>query len=238
MSIQKDKNGFFVWGDYQQGSPGLGVQSDRIDECIDYYHANGFNGLFGSASFGFDQDNLDFLVQAPAVQWLWFWDINLKNIDPLYGLNQLNHFGIHPKRPGIDFSRLPSLRTAVNFWIKSDTGITKSKITEYYHWHYKPRDKSYEGLEMPKNVKKLEMNWANPASLEGLPVMKKLKSLQFHRCRNLNDLSALPRVAPNLENLLITTSSKVDPTDGILDHPTLKSAWIDGNEYARQDPAE
>jgi hypothetical protein len=136
--------------------------------------------------------------------------------------------GIHPKRPGIDFSRFPSLRAVVNHWIKKDTGISASTITDYDLWHFKPRSKSFEGVEMPKGVKELQLLWANPATLAGLPVMKKLKVLQIHRCRNLSDLSDLPRIAPNLQRLLTTTSSRIDATTGVLDHPKLKEALIDG----------
>ncbi len=117
---------------------------------------------------------------------------------------------------------------SANHWMKSDTGISASTITEYNLWHFKPTSKSFAGLEIPSGVKKLELYWANPASLEGLPVLKKLKVLQFHRCRNLHDLSALPRIAPNLQELLTTTSSKIDATAGVLDHPKLTTALIDG----------
>ena len=58
--------------------------------------------------------------------------------------------------------------------------------------------------------------------------MKKLKVLQIHMCRNLHDLSVLPEIAPNLQRLLTTTSSRIDATAGILDHPKLEEALIDG----------
>lgn len=228
MIVQEEDTGFHVWRDHHRNAPGLGVASDRLEACMTYYREGGFRGLFGHPGFGFQQDNLDFLTQAKDVQWLWFWDINLKNIDALYELDQVHYMGIHPKRPGIDFQRLPSLKTVINHWIKKDVGITQSKITEYDLWHYKPTSKSFEGLEIPSGVKRLEITWANPASLEGLPVMKKLKELQFHRCRNLSDLSALPRIAPNLQKLLTTTSSKIDRTTGVLEHPKLKMALFDG----------
>ena len=152
----------------------------------------------------------------------------VKNIDPLYELTKLESMGIHPKRPGIDFSRFPSLRFVVNHWMKADTGISQSAITKYHLWHFKPTSKSFEGLEIPLGATHLELCWANPESLAGLPVMKKLKTLEIHRCRNLKDLSLLPRVAPNLLELLTTTSSKIDATAGVLDHPKLKAALISG----------
>ena len=226
MSIELKASGFYEWDAPPKGS--LGIDSARLDECIAYYHEQGFRGLFGTPGFGFEQDNLDFLARTPNARSLWFWDVAISNLDAIYDLSELESVGIHPRRPGIDFARFPRLRSVVNHWIKQDIGITKSKITNYDLWHFKPRTKSFEGLEMPKGVKELQLLWANPASLDGLPVMKKLKVLEIHRCRNLHDLSALPRIAPNLQRLLTTTSSRIDATAGVLDHPKLKEALIDG----------
>lgn len=228
MSIEQNADGFHEWRDYDKSAPGLGIESARIDECLAYFHNQKFGGLFGNPYFGFNETDLDFLRHVADATWLWFWDVDLKDVEALYELQKIEHFGIHPKRPGIDFSRFPALRTVVNHWIKADTGITDSTMTEYTLWHYKPRSKSFNDLEIPANVKRLELYWANPASLAGLPVMKKLKSLEIHRCRNLQDLSELPRIAPNLRDLTTTTSSKLDVSSGVVDHPKLKSARIDG----------
>jgi len=228
MSIKRESSGFYEWHDHVKGVPGLGIETDRVDECVAYYHAHGFRGLFGHEGFGFQQDNLDFLARTTNAKWLWFWDVSLKNIDPIYELSDLTLIGIHPKRPGIDFSRFPALKTLINHWLKADKGISESTTTEYHLWHFKPSSKSFVGLEIPTGVKELHLNWANPASLDGLPVMKTLKSLEIHRCRNLRDLSALPRIAPNLQKLLTTTSSRIDATAGVLDHPKLKTALMDG----------
>ncbi len=228
MSIQRDASGFLEWHDRLIEFPSVGIETARLGECLVYYHEKRFEGLFGCPSFGFQQDNLDFLSEVPNCKRLWFWDVELHSIDAIYSLMQLRSFGVHPKRPGIDFSRFPELQTAVVFWLKADRGIGSSAITNYDLWHYKPTSKSFAGLEMPQNVRHLELFWANPATLEGLPEMPQLEELQIHRCRNLHDLSALPRVAPNLRKLLTTTSSKIDATAGVLDHPSLQSALVDG----------
>ncbi len=228
MSIELKESGFYEWHDNLGKGPGVGVESHRIDECLAHYHRHGFRGLFGHPSFGFTQDNLDFLAHATNARWLWFWDISLRNVDPIYELTGLEYLGIHPKRPGIDFSRFKSLSTVINHWIKADRGISASTITEYHLWHYKPTSKSFAGLEIPAGVERLELYWANPMTLAGLPVKRNLKVLEIHRCRNLEDLSELPRIAPNLEKLLTTTSSKIDATEGVLNHPKLKEALIDG----------
>ena len=65
--------------------------------------------------------------------------------------------------------------------------------------------------------------------------MKKLKVLEIHRCRNLQDLSALPDIAPNLQKLLTTSSSKIYATTGVLDHPR-RSVVGDGRLEGRAVP--
>ncbi len=228
MPIELTASGFREWRDRDPDLPGVGIETARLDDCIDYYHRGKFRGVFGTPSYGFDQDNLDFLARVKNARWIWFWDVSLKNVEALYELSELEDFGVHPKRPGIDFSRFPVLNTVVNHWIKADFGLVQSNIKNYHLWHYKPTTKSFSGLEIPLGTRHLDLTWANPSSLAGLPILKKLKRLEFHRCRNLSDLSLLPEIAPNLETLLTTTSSKIDATAGVLDHPKLKTALISG----------
>lgn len=226
MPIALEDSGFYEWHEPINPVPALGIDSARIDETIACYHERPFRGLFGHKGFGFDQKNLDFLPEVSNAIYLWLWDIALDNIDGVYSLCELTHMGIHPKRPGIDFSRLPALRNVVNYWTKADTGISEATAIDYTLWRFKPRSKSFEGVEIPAGVKRLEFNWANPISLDGLPTLKNVKRLEIHYSRNLVDLSALPSIAPNLESLSIHSSKRVEPKQGVLDHPTLRSAFI------------
>ncbi len=228
MPIKLESSGFYEWHDSMNGVPMLGISTARLDDCLTRYQDGNFYGLFGHESFGFEQDNLDFLSRTPDATHLWLWDVSLQNIDGIYKLTEPEYVGVNPKRPGIDFSCFETLRTAINHWIRSDKGIADSTISEYPLWHFNPRSKSFDGLEIPLQVQHLEINRANPSTLDGLPVLTKLKELQIHRCRNLADLSALPRIAPNLRKLLTTTSSRIDTSAGILDHPALETALIDG----------
>jgi hypothetical protein len=238
MSIERKPSGFYEWdADPRLGQPhAVGVESKRLEKCLAHYNAIGARGLFGHPDFGFKEDNLDFLRRAKVKpRWLWFWDVALENIDALYLIDELDYFGVNPKRPGIDFSRFRRLDVVINHWIKADTGLPKAAIGEYHLWHFKPRSKSFEEAAIPLGVKRLELYWANPASLDGLPVLTRLTELRIHRCRNLADLSALPRVAPNLRHLLATTSSRLVPKTGVLDHPKLETALISGKEHLKRD---
>lgn len=230
MGIERKASGFYEWHD-KGCPPAVGIESGRLDACVARYNEGGFGGLFGHPGFGFHEENLDFLNRTKVKpSWLWFWDVALKDVDALYALDELDYFGMNPKRPGIDFSRFRRITFVVNHWLKQDTGIAKADISKYNLWHFKPRSKSFADVEIPLGVKRLEFYWANPSNLDGLPVLKNLTELEIHRCRNLADLSALPRIAPNLRHLLATTSSRLLAQVGVLDHPMLQTARIDGKE--------
>ena len=61
--------------------------------------------------------------ELPWIEAVWFFDINMKNIEGLYSLRRLQHFGVHPKRPPIDFARFPELRKAIVEPKPRDSGL-------------------------------------------------------------------------------------------------------------------
>lgn len=234
MGIERSAAGFWEWLDHIDGVTSVGVESGRVAACLARFREVGHQGLFGCPDFGFHGDNLDFLREVPSATWLWFWDVNLTSIDGIYDLPDLRSMGIHPKRPGIDFGRLSGLDYAFCHWNPRDVGLAESSVRTFHLWHYNPRGKTFEGLEVPLGATELQVVWANPADLAGLPRLERLTMLQLHRCRNLTDLSLLPRIAPNLRELRITTSARAEPTTGIADHPTLQTALIDGREWVNR----
>ena len=206
----------------------LGIETDKIRECVAAVKAKAFTGVFGSPSFGFKERNLDFLVALPHVRQVWFFGCAFESIDGLYALTDLEYCGVMEKRPGIDFSRFPRLGSVVTHWNSKDIGLADSSIRQFYFWHFKPRDKSFFNLKLPPQTHFLEFNWANPSSLAGLAPLPKLRELGIHRCRNIEDLSLLPHIAPNLEKLIVTTSKRLTQFDGIIDHPNLGLAIVNG----------
>lgn len=239
MFIERKASGFYEWdADARFDRPhAIGVESARAAECMAHYNEVGAGGLFGNPTFGFHGSDLEFLRLARVKpRWIWFWDVEIQNLDALYLLEELDYFGIHPARPGIDFSRFRRFDKAMLHWNKRDTGIAQSPICVFHLWHFKPRSKSFADVEIPRNVEHLDLTFANPAGLEGLPLLERLTHLEIHRCSKLSDLSALPRIAPNLRTLLATNSKRLVPGAGVLDHPKLRSARIAGKEYLAADP--
>jgi hypothetical protein len=228
------ENGFYQTHDFAHVS-GLYVDSKQFSKCIEEIKSKKIKGVFGSPAFGFKEDNLDFLASMPWVEAIWFWDVSLKNIDGIYTLKNLRFFGCHPKRPPINFEHFENLQSAVIEPKAKDTGLSSLSSLELLHvWHYKPKNKDFLSLDAPKSLKELQINWANPSSLESLPDLPKLKKLEVHRCRNLEKLGDLNAKYPSLEHLVVDACGKVSKSEAertINSFKNLKHAYIQGQRF-------
>ena len=208
-------------------TPSLGIESQRLDDCISQVLSKGYKGVFGTPSFGFNQIDLDFLAKLPDVIQLWFWDVKIKNIDGIYDLKGLKYFGVHDKRAAIDFSRFSELEFINWHPIRKDSGIDSlTKLKRINIWRWKPKDKSYGDIPIPSCIQRLDLNWCIPESLEEMPKLEMLTELQIHRSRNLKSITNIADVAPNLKRLVITGCPHIElgPEKDFLSK--LNHAWI------------
>lgn len=227
------ENGFYQTHDLAHVSC-LGIETGRLQDCVAKVKIERIKGVFGAASFGFTGSTLDFLAELPWLEAVWFWDMNLQSIEGLYALKNLQHFGVHPKRPPLDFSRFPRLRHVVIEPRAKDTGLEKLKELQLLHiWHFRSKDNTFAALDFPETLEELQVNWANPDSLESLPAITNLRRLEVHRCRNLAHLGDLGRKFPNLEHLVVDGCGRLQSAEGervVRDLPKICHAYIQGHK--------
>jgi hypothetical protein len=210
-------------------TPSIGIETRKIRACIAAAKTKAFEGVFGTPSFGFEENNLDFLAQLPHLRQVWIWGCQFDSIEGVYSLAALEYCGLmENKRPGIDFSLFRRLETLITPWNPKDTGLRRSTIRRFHLWHFNPRTKTFAGLSLPPGCRILELYWLNPASLAGLEPLPKLRELGIHCSRNMQDLALLPHFAPNLRQLIVTGCKRLKSPAGIADHPMLKVAKING----------
>lgn len=218
---------FLHWSDAPSG-PGLGIESDKLAACIARVKEAGLPGVFGSPDFGFAEQDLDFLNEMPFLERVWFWDVGLKNIDGLYALKNLRHFGVHPKRPPIRFDHFAQLESAVIELHVKDSGLEQlSKLKRLHLWRCK--DASLASLRLPESLDELQLNWMSMTSLDPLQALPNLRRLEIHRCRNLDNLGDLVQKFPNLQHLVVDACGRMTAEAGarsIRGLAKLQHAWV------------
>ncbi len=211
MPIARDR-GFLRWPDAPHCAS-LGIESGRLHECLDQIKDGGFRGVFGSPGFGFAEQDLDFLKDIPFIESVWFWDVALNDIDGLYALANLRHFGLHPKRPAIEFDKFRQLQSAVIELRPKDSGLAQLQSLQTLHlWRHK--EKHLALLSLPDSLVELQLNWASMNSLDQLQALPNLRRLELHHCRSLESLGVLCEKFPNLEHLVIAACGRMSADEG------------------------
>jgi len=223
------REGLFLVSQDLTETPSLGLESAKLSACIQEAKDHPYTSVFGSPGFGFNEPSLDALSELRNLESVWFWDVSLKSIEALYALPALRNFGVHPKRPAIDFARLKSLQQVVWHYKPTDTGLGSINLKRLHIWHYSPKGKSFDHLQLPNTLEELQINWASPATLDGLSTNPTLRHLEIHRCRNLENLDVLPKLFPGLEHLVVTSCGRVSAPDSEwlkANIPSLRHAYV------------
>ena len=168
---------------------------------------------------------------------IWFVDVDLKNIEGVYSLKSLEHFGVHGKRKGINFALLENLTQISTDWISKDEKLDSCiHIENFYFWHHKPKEKSFEKYTFPDCLNEVHLNWSNVYDLTSLNGLKGMKRLRINRCRNLVSLSGLENYRDTLEEVFVDTCGKLTEYSFIGDFPKLKLAIVNGDVLKNENP--
>lgn len=220
-------SGFYLDKDPKAAYKSIGITSEKINECRVKYQTEDFNGIFGNPSFGFKEDNFDFVKGFNNVKMVWFWETILSDLSGLYQLQEVEYFGVWGSRPRIDFSHFPNLETVTVEWNKDDIHLNKCEKVERFHlWHHKPKERSFQSFGFPKFAKSVQFNWTNAENFTTVSGLKGMIDLEIHQSRNLQSLKGIEKYADTLERIVVDSCSKLNDYSFILDFPKLRIASI------------
>lgn len=208
----------------------IGLDSAKLHQCIAALQQRPYLGVFGTPATGFQETSLDALRGQHQLRAVTFIDADLRSIDAIYELPELQYLRLQRSRAPISFARISSLEQLIWFYDLRDSGLSAlRKLSELRLWHFSPPEKSFAPLELPASLDRLDVTWANIRSLHGFARSPKLRRLELHRCRELHDLSGLIETCPRLEHLEISACGRLSREhceEVIANLPNLKVAIL------------
>ena len=207
----------------------LRVESNRLEECINYYNQNidAFFGVMLSDIGGYKLNNIDFLVELISVRGLIVAN-EIENMDGLNSLKELEYLQLDKVSQQLDLSLHKSLKNYRGDWNKKIINLTNAKsLSELALWSYKPECGDLSEIALLPNLKKFELVSSPMENLVGIEGSYSIESISFHYMRKLEDISAIGRIKSPLKNIHFENCPKITSYSGLSGCKHLESLDIE-----------
>ncbi|MBP8083937.1 MAG: leucine-rich repeat protein [Spirochaetes bacterium] len=201
---------------YPDGKTFLYINSDRIDDCLDYYKNGDFYGIGINSMRGFALDNLNFLKRIPEIKGL---SIEA-DISDLGGLNHLINLKyllinrISSELKETVFNKLEELR--ISEWIDKYNEFKLfskcNNLESLYIYSYKPKEPDLYEFSNLKKLKSLEIVRCPVITMKGIDSLKTLKELTIRYFTKLEEITDITKLK-YLESLEIDHCRKIKDID-------------------------
>ena len=181
----------------------LVVESDRLDNCLQYINNNKINHIYICNLYYF-YDNLDFLKECNFIEYINVNSDYVINYDGLFYLSNLKKLIIQVVKTAIDLESLKSLNElAVDLKNKNVKGIDKiANLKKLGIWHYNPKSLDLSELSVISSLEELKIVRSNINSFNGCEKLHNLKVLDcayMSKLKNIENLGCLEKTLQTLE---------------------------------------
>jgi hypothetical protein len=194
------------------------VESDRLQEYIDYAKKNSITSLSLQGYHGYKLPDVEFLAGNDFLTSLWVVkDINPIDISGIRHLRQLKQLNVSNDGQPVDFSFFPQLEEAYIDWNNKIINLTECPaLRKLTIWKYKPRSKAFHELLGLANLESLEITQSNIESFDGFGELTGLRSFEAHYLSKLSILDGLEASQQHLRMLMLHTCKKLVGHEHIL----------------------
>jgi len=210
------------------GSKEFMIDSDRLDECIEYIKRMDIR-LIGINSFlGYKKREISFLSKLTDFVEGIIIPENLSDISILNSLHKLKTLGFADnKKTIIDLSNFPDLSTLACDYSPRLRGLeTCEQLRSLTFSGYRSDDRTVEKLPRLSSLVTLDLFVSNILSLVGIDSFPLLKELTLFRASRLEDISALRKINSTLTMIEFDSCKRINNYDTLAELTKLKRLII------------
>ena len=186
------------WGKWKA----IWIESDRIEDCMEYYVKNNLNVIAISPYKGFLYNDLSFLDKYPYIEGIFITSASRIDISKIMSLTQLKYITIADNKQVYDFSSFSQLEALRITYSPKAVFPQVSTIKELYLRNYTPKSKSFLELPSYPYLENLELIHSTIKTLDEIGKYKNLQELHLSslpKLENIADIKALKNVLLWLE---------------------------------------
>ena len=203
-------DGFKMLSDISR-KPTLIIESDRLDDCLQYAVVKKITRIYLQNNYGFKLSNVDFLktydffTEISVIK-----DLSEIDISGVQFLKKLVSLTLSNGNQGLDFKNFPLLEEASVYWNNKlfNLGLCKN-LTKLVLWKYKPKSGSFQELSRLSSLIALKITQSNLHSLSGLEGLTHLEEFEAYYLTKLENLTNIDAVSKTLNSLTLDHCKKI-----------------------------
>ncbi|MEI7767715.1 MAG: hypothetical protein WCJ97_09800 [Phycisphaerae bacterium] len=218
---KRDASGFYL---IKGPGPGaVWIESDRINDCMEYYKKHGLSHIAISSAMGYALRDIDFLQDYPCIQGVILSSVRNIDISGLAILKKLEYLSISDNVQPLDLSVFPSLKVLRAQWhpqLKLPEGGT---LHDVWLHGYRPIAKNLSELVWMANLENLSIIQSPIQSLVGIEKFKSLRRIELSYCTKLVDIGPITGLIDgNLETIECNSCRKIADHSAVKELPRLR----------------
>ncbi|MFB7142238.1 hypothetical protein ACFCYN_21665 [Gottfriedia sp. NPDC056225] len=191
------------------GVDGLTIESNRLDEYINYINENSVKSIF-IYYMQYDLTNVSFLTECPTLESITI-NAPINDFKGLYEMANLKELILsHDLADSINFSRLSMLKLLILSLKQNPQKLSYlTNLERLVILDYKPKSRNLKDLPLFRNLTEIELVKSNITSINGIEKFENLSKIEFHYLSKLEDIKNIHTFSNKLKELRMENCKRI-----------------------------
>lgn len=192
------------------------------EEYLNFYKSEGLDGLAFENQLYYKKEDVGVLKDYPFIKHLLIAQGNIKNLDAISHIDALEGLYIKNNSAGFNFDNIKySLKYLSLSYHKGIVNLERLNHLNKLHI-----EKDTDKVQLPENIKSLELYKSKRTNLDFLSVFNDLNRLEIYSSNKLTDIKGILNCAKDITELEIERCKKIDDFLPILKLEKLRKLSI------------
>lgn len=187
------------------------VESDRLQEYLDYAEKKDLQKISLQAYHGFNLAQTDFFEKYNFFTFVWIVSyVKEINISGIKYLKNLEGLRVDNKNQGINFEDFPNLEYASFDWNKKLVNLDMSKkLSSLKLWKFNPASKTLHELSRLTGLRSLALTQSTILSVDGIENLSNLTEFEAHYLTKLANADKFAALSKSLKSLSLSNCKRL-----------------------------